>query len=57
MTIATGKGTNGKPAAWRYWGRTGHVLNNTGDGLYLRTGSGKTIDTCGWTDGSGRTGC
>jgi hypothetical protein len=57
VTIATGKGTNGKPVAWRYWGRTGHVLNNTGDGLYLRTGSGKTIDTCGWTNGSGRTGC
>jgi hypothetical protein len=33
------------------------VLNNTGDGLYLRTGSGKLIDSCGWTAGKGRTGC
>jgi hypothetical protein len=57
VTVATGKGTNGKPAGWRYWGRTGHLLNNTGDALYLRTGSGKLIDGCNWGNGSGRTAC
>jgi hypothetical protein len=57
VTIATGKGTTGKPVAWRYWGRTSHLLNNTGDALYLRTGSGKLIDGCNWGNGSGRTAC
>lgn len=57
VTVATGKGTNGTPSGWRYWGRTWHVLNNTGDAVYLRTGSGKTIDSCSWTNGSGRTYC
>jgi hypothetical protein len=57
VTVATGKGTIGKPAGWRYWGRTGHLLNNTGDALYLRTASGKLIDGCTWANGKGRTSC
>jgi hypothetical protein len=57
VTVATGKGTIGKPAGWRYWGRTGHLLNNTGDAVYLRSGSGTLIDGCSWGNGKGRTSC
>lgn len=57
LTVATGKGTTNKPSGWRYWGRGGHVLNNTGDGLYLRSAAGRVIDSCGWQTGSGRTYC
>jgi hypothetical protein len=57
VLIATGKGTNNRPSFWRYWGRKGHVLNNTGDALYLRSSTGKLIDSCSWGNGSGRTAC
>jgi hypothetical protein len=55
--VLTGKGTDGTPASYRYWGKKGYVWNNTGDAAYLRTGSGKLIDSCSWGDGSGRTSC
>jgi hypothetical protein len=57
VLVATGKGTTNKPSSWRYWGRSGHLLNNTGDALYLRSSSGKVIDSCSWRNGSGRTAC
>jgi hypothetical protein len=55
--VLTGKGTDGKPAGHRYWGRTGYIWNNSGDAAYLRTGSNKLIDSCSWGDGSGLTSC
>ncbi|UQU65911.1 lamin tail domain-containing protein [Couchioplanes caeruleus] len=54
MYVHTGKGTNGKPdAKHRYWNRTGYIWNNGGDTAYLRTASGKSIDSCKWGSGSG----
>jgi hypothetical protein len=50
--VHTGKGTDGKPAAHRYWARTGHLWNNGGDSASLRTGAGKTIDSCRYTGSS-----
>jgi hypothetical protein len=55
VTVYTGKGT--AATARRYWGRTGYVWNNTGDTATLRTGSGKTVDSCKWGKGSGSTAC
>ena len=55
--VLTGKGTDGKPSNYRYWGRAGYIWNNAGDAAYLRTGSNKLIDSCTWGDGSGRTSC
>ncbi|MEU7902861.1 lamin tail domain-containing protein [Actinoplanes sp. NPDC049118] len=56
--LHTGKGTNGKPdSRHRYWNRTGYVWNNGGDTAYLRTSSGKSIDSCKWTSGKGQTYC
>jgi hypothetical protein len=56
--IHTGKGTNGKPdSGHRYWTRTGYIWNNGGDTAILRTGAGKTIDTCKYGKGSGTTSC
>ncbi len=55
--VLTGKGTNGSPSNYRYWGRTGYIWNNSGDAAYLRTGSNKLIDSCSWGKGSGRTSC
>ncbi|MEV6597084.1 lamin tail domain-containing protein [Actinoplanes sp. NPDC051346] len=52
--VRTGKGTNG---SHRYWGRTGYVWNNGGDTAYLRSSTGKTIDSCKWGNGSGVTYC
>jgi hypothetical protein len=57
VTVATGKGTNGKPANHRYWSRSGYIWNNSGDAAYLRTGSNKLIDSCSWGNGSGLTSC
>jgi hypothetical protein len=55
LTVYTGKGTNG--TASRYWARTYYIWNNTGDTAILRTGAGKTIDTCKWGNGTGATNC
>ena len=55
VTVHTGKGT--ATATDRYWGRTGYIWNNDGDTATLRTGSGKTIDSCKWGAGSGVTSC
>lgn len=56
--IPTGRGTNGKPANYRYWGRSGFIWNNNGDAAYLRTGSNKLIDSCSWRSvGKGKTYC
>ncbi|WP_328462116.1 lamin tail domain-containing protein [Actinoplanes sp. NBC_00393] len=56
VIVRTGKGTSS--SSLRYWGRTSHVWNNGGDTAYLRTGAGKTIDTCRWTKpGKGYTVC
>ena len=56
--IPTGKGTNGKPSNYRYWGRGSFVWNNGGDSAYLRSGSNKLIDSCGWGKvGKGKTYC
>jgi Lamin Tail Domain len=55
IVVRTGKGSNG--STYRYWGRTGYVWNNTGDTAILRTGAGKTIDTCRWGKGKGSTTC
>jgi Lamin Tail Domain len=55
--VLTGKGTNNKPVNHRYWGRTTYVWNNGGDAAYLRTGTGKAIDSCSWGAGTGYTSC
>jgi hypothetical protein len=55
VTVYTGKGT--AATGRRYWGRTGYVWNNGGDSATLRTGAGKTIDSCRWGNGSGVTAC
>ncbi|MEU4618955.1 lamin tail domain-containing protein [Actinoplanes sp. NPDC023801] len=56
VVVRTGKGTNS--TATRYWGKTNHVWNNSGDTAYLRTAEGKSIDTCRWTTaGKGYTAC
>lgn len=55
--VLSGKGTDGKPATYRYWGRKSYVWNNTGDAAYLRTPSGKQIDSCTWGKGTGKTYC
>jgi hypothetical protein len=56
VIVRTGKGTN--TAATRYWGKTYHVWNNSGDTATLRTDAGKTIDSCRWTTaGKGWTAC
>jgi len=52
--LHTGKGTNGQH---RYWKRTGYVWNNSGDTAYLRTGTGKSIDSCKWTSDKNITYC
>ncbi|GAA4592829.1 hypothetical protein BJY16_000767 [Actinoplanes octamycinicus] len=56
VTVRTGKGKNSTYT--RYWGRTYHVWNNTGDSATLRTGGNKTIDSCTWSSaGKGHTSC
>jgi Lamin Tail Domain len=55
--VPTGRGTNGKPANYRYWGKSSFIWNNTGDAAYLRTGTNKLIDSCSWGNGSGKTSC
>jgi hypothetical protein len=55
--ILTGKGTNDKPVNHRYWGRTTYVWDNGGDVAYLRTNTGKAIDSCSWGNGKGYTTC
>jgi hypothetical protein len=56
--VLTGKGTNGKPVGYRYWGSKSYVWNNSGDTASLRDGTNKTIDTCRWTSaGKGTTYC
>ncbi|MFI7601162.1 lamin tail domain-containing protein [Actinoplanes sp. NPDC049681] len=58
MYVHTGKGTNGQPdSKHRYWNRTSYVWNNGGDTAYLRTNTGKSIDSCKWGNGSGVTYC
>lgn len=52
--VHTGKGTNGQH---RYWGRTSAVWNNGGDTAYLRTGTGKAIDSCRWASNKKVTTC
>ena len=55
LIVHTGKGT--ATTSHRYWGRTTYVWNNGGDTATLRTGAGKTIDSCRWGAGSGLTTC
>ncbi|MCY1139131.1 lamin tail domain-containing protein [Actinoplanes sp. Pm04-4] len=52
VTVHTGKGTNGKPAATdRYWGSGNYIWNNTGDTATLRSATGKTINSCKFKKG------
>lgn len=56
VTLYTGKGTNSSTR--RYWGRSWHVWNNTGDRAYLRNGAGTLMDSCGWSSaGAGYVSC
>jgi hypothetical protein len=55
--LLTGKGVDGTPSNFRFWGKKGYIWNNTGDAAYLRTGSNKLIDSCSWGDGNGKTYC
>jgi hypothetical protein len=55
VTVYTGKGT--AATGRRYWGHTGYVWDNGGDSATLRTGAGRTIDSCKWGNGSGVTTC
>lgn len=47
VTLYTGKGTNSSTR--RYWGRSWHVWNNTGDKAYLRNSAGTLMDSCSWS--------
>ena len=51
--VLTGKGTNNKPVNHRFWGRTTYVWNNGGDAAYLRSNTGKAIDSCSWASRQG----
>lgn len=53
--LHTGKGTN--TTTRRYWGRSWHVWNNTGDTAYLRNGSGTLMDRCSWSGGGTYVNC
>jgi hypothetical protein len=53
--LRTGKGKN--TSTTRYWGRKSHVWNNGGDTAYLKSSTNRTIDTCKWGKGKGRTSC
>ncbi|WP_286901914.1 lamin tail domain-containing protein [Thermocrispum sp.] len=44
--VRTGKGTNNYLN--RYWGRSWHVWNNTGDTAYLRSPNNRLLDKCSW---------
>ncbi len=44
--VRTGSGVDNRPATHRYWNRGYHVWNNAGDSAFLRTSTGKSIDTC-----------
>ncbi|MCO5994566.1 lamin tail domain-containing protein [Actinoallomurus rhizosphaericola] len=44
--VHTGRGTDTTKNL--YWGRRAYVWNNTGDTAYLRSSSGKSIDSCSW---------
>ncbi len=55
--VLTGKGTDGTPAAHRYWGSKGYIWNNGGDTASLRDATKKTIDSCRWTKDSNLTYC
>lgn len=46
ITIHTGRGKN--TTAHLYWGRRAYVWNNDKDTAYLRTRSGKLIDSCSY---------
>ncbi|WP_249998186.1 lamin tail domain-containing protein [Actinoplanes sp. M2I2] len=53
VTVHTGKGTDGKPAATdRYWGSGAYIWNNTGDTAILRSATGKTINSCTFGKGT-----
>jgi hypothetical protein len=50
--------TNFKPDTQHlYWKSSAYIWNNTGDTATLRSGSGRTYDTCSWGNGSGVTYC
>jgi hypothetical protein len=55
--VLTGKGTNGKPAGYRYWGSSGYIWNNSGDTATLKDPTSKTIDSCKWTKDNNTTYC
>jgi hypothetical protein len=57
--VHTGRSANGTPdSAHRYWGSGNYVWNNDKDTASLRSASGRTYDTCGWTKpGTGATSC
>jgi hypothetical protein len=46
MTVRTGQGKSG--TSTRYWGRAAYVWNNDTDTAYLRTTTGKLIDSCSY---------
>jgi hypothetical protein len=53
--VRTGKGTNN----WytRYWGSRYYVWNNDGDKAYLRSPSGRLLDSCSWGSTGSSTSC
>ena len=56
--VHTGKGTNGRPdSKHRYWNSKAYIWNNSGDTAYLRSPSGKSIDSCKWTSNKSQTYC
>jgi hypothetical protein len=55
IRVRTGKGEDKK--ANKYWGRGWYVWNNDGDTATLRTGKGKTVDTCEWDGGEQKQAC
>lgn len=49
--VRAGHGTNIYDQ--RYQNRSRYIWNNTGDSAYLRSPSGRLLDSCSWGDGSG----
>jgi endonuclease YncB( thermonuclease family) len=50
LRLRTTAGTN--TASTRYWGRTGSILNNTGDGVSLRTAEETIVACVTWGSGT-----
>lgn len=56
-TVYVHTGKAGNNSTHRYWQRKSYVWNNSGDTAYLRTSTGKSIDSCRWASDRNTTSC